>query len=116
MKHRYTRECPRPVYDEKITKWLSKQEDDDNEFGSMSYPVALYNEGFIHRSITGDGFGGYVGICKFLKKLGLVNVLADDATFRGYDAVYAPKAVKTALANREINLQDIPKNDPPKRA
>ncbi|WP_052237754.1 hypothetical protein ACI51Z_13505 [Pectobacterium carotovorum] len=116
MDHRYTRECPRPGYDEKITKWLNEQDDDDNEFGSMPYPVALYHDGFIYRSITGSGLGGYVDVCEFLKELGLVNLLSDDATFRGYDAVFAPKEVKKAIMTHKISLQDIPPNVPRKRS
>ncbi len=113
MEHRYTRDCAKPDYDEKITTWLNKKR--GGGIDSMPYPVALYHDGFIYRSITGSGLGGFVDICEFLKKLGLVNLIADDATFRGYDAVFAPVHVKVSLAQKEINLQDIPRNEIPKR-
>lgn len=109
MEHRYTRECPRPEFDEKITAWLKNKND---EIDSMAYPVAIFHEGFIYRSITGSGLGDYVSISEFLKKQGLVNLLGDMDTFRGYDAVFAPPEVKVALAKGEFKLADIPRNTP----
>lgn len=112
MEHRYTRDdCPRPTYDEKITSWL---EDKENEFPGMSYPIALYYEGFIYRMILAEGFGEYVSACEFLKELGLVNLLADDQSFRGYDAVFATVPVKVAMHKHEFSLNDIPRNKPAK--
>ncbi|EMO4627615.1 hypothetical protein R4Q10_000484 [Enterobacter kobei] len=111
MEHRYTRESERPDYDDKISQWLEQQPEDP--WGSMGYPVALYHNGFIYRSITGSGLGDYVGICEFLKRLGLVNLLPDDGTFRGYDAVFAMPAVKTDIAKGKMKLADIPRNPPP---
>ena len=110
MKHRYTRECPRPAYDEKITEWLSAFDQDD---GMMSYPVAIYHEGFIYRSVTGHGMGDYVSIRKFLGELGLVNLIDDTATFRGYDAVMASPEVKKTMTDGTFRMTDIPKNAPP---
>ncbi|MEL5572203.1 hypothetical protein [Serratia bockelmannii] len=111
MEHRYTRECPRPDYDEKITAWLKKQR---SGIDTMSYPVAIFHEGFIYRSITGSGLGDYVSISEFLKKLGLVNLLGDMDTFRGYDAVYAAPETKAALVQGDFKLADIPRNTPQK--
>ncbi|HHG8599745.1 hypothetical protein [Morganella morganii] len=95
MKHSYTGDHSRPDYDEKITSWLKNKT--EPMFGSMSYPVALYHDGFLYRKITGSGLNEYVSICNFLEKIGLVNLLAPDATFRGYDAVFAIPAVKTEM-------------------
>ncbi|WP_455811919.1 hypothetical protein [Pseudomonas graminis] len=111
MEHRYTRECPRPEYDEKITEWLKKK---TGEVDSVPYPVAIYYGDFIYRSIKGSGLGDYVSICEFLKKLGLVNLLDDTATFRGYDALFASVDVKIALSKGEFKLSDIPRNTPTK--
>ncbi|EAA7569123.1 hypothetical protein S700_004847 [Salmonella enterica subsp. enterica] len=110
MKHRYTRDCPRPVYDDKITDWLNTFDDDD---GMMSYPVAIYHGGYIYRVITGHGMSEYVSIRNFLGEIGLVNLIDDTATFRGYDAVLASPEVKTAMADGTFRMTDIPKNTAP---
>lgn len=55
MEHRYTRECERPDYDDKISQWLEQQPEDPR--GSMGYPVALYYNGFIYRAITDPARG-----------------------------------------------------------
>lgn len=110
MKHRYTRDCARPEYDEKITEWLNTFNVDD---GMMSYPVAVFHEGFIYRMITGHGLGEYSSIRNFLGELGLVNLIDDTATFRGYDAVMASPEVKRAMTNGTFKMTDIPKNTPP---
>ncbi|PHI29228.1 hypothetical protein [Budvicia aquatica] len=109
MEHRYTRDSSRPDYDGKITEWLKEN---DEEVDMMPYPVAIYHDGFIYRSITGGGLGDYVEISEFLSALGLVNIIAPDATFRGYDAVFAIPAIKAAIEKGELNIQDIPKNAP----
>ncbi|HIG8794514.1 TPA: hypothetical protein ACYEOW_000738 [Raoultella terrigena] len=114
MEHRYTRECEQPEYDKKISLWLQRQPEDP--WGSMEYPVAIYHNGFIYRAIIGSGLGDYVSICEFLKKLGLVNLLADDGNFRGYDAVFAIPAVKIDIATGKMKLADIPRNPPPPAA
>lgn len=112
MEHRYTRDCPRPDYDEKITEWLNKQS--RNGCSSMPYPVAIYHGGYIYRCIKGSGLGDYVSICEFLKSLKLVNMIADDATFRGYDAVFSTIPDKVDLLKRKFSLSDIPRNEPAK--
>ncbi|EMH6403710.1 hypothetical protein AB5B87_003218 [Providencia rettgeri] len=112
MEHRYTRDdCPRPEYDEKLTTWLKGKE---NMYPGMSYPIALYHEGYIYRMILAEGLGEYVSACEYLKKLGLVNLLADDQTFRGYDAVFATVPVKVSMHKHEFSLNDIPRNKPAK--
>lgn len=111
MEHRYTRECERPDYDDRISQWLEQQPEDP--WGSMEYPVALYHNGFIYRAITGSGLGDYVSICEFLKRLGLVNLLPDDGMFRGYDAVFAIPTVKADIVKGKMKLADIPRNPPP---
>ncbi|MGT3113695.1 hypothetical protein [Klebsiella pneumoniae] len=110
MKHRYTRDCQRPDYDEKITEWLSTFDLDD---GLMSYPVAIFHGGFIYRVVTGHGLGEYVSIRNFLGELGLVNLIDDTATFRGYDAVLASPEVRKAISDGTFRMADIPKNIPP---
>lgn len=110
MKHRYTRDCPRPEYDARITEWLSTMDEDD---GMTTYPVAVYHDGFIYRVITGHGMSEYASIRNFLGGLGLVNLIDDLASFRGYDAVLAPQEVKSAMANGTFKLADIPRNTPP---
>lgn len=111
MEHRYTRECERPQYDDKISAWLESQAED--LWGAADYPVAIYHNGFIYRAITGSGLGDYVSICEFLKKLGLTNLLTDFQTFRGYDAVFATPEVKSQLVKGGFKLADIPRNPPP---
>ncbi|WP_097741743.1 hypothetical protein [Escherichia coli] len=110
MKHRYTRECERPDYDEKISLWLEGRPRDP--WGAAPYPVALFHNGFIYRAITGSGLGDYVSICEFLKRLGLTNILGDGEVFRGYDAVFALPKVKADIANGKMKLVDIPVNPP----
>lgn len=110
MKHRYTRDCPRPDYDETITEWLNTLDIDD---GMMSYPVAIYHDGYIYRVITGHGMSEYVSIRNFLGEIGLINLIDDAATFRGYDAVMAIPDVKAAMAEGVFRMADIPKNTPP---
>lgn len=110
MKDRYTRECPRPEYDKQITEWVNANGDD---FGMMGYPVAIYHDGFIYRVLTGSGLGEYAAIRGFLGQLGLVNLIDDTASFRGYDAVYASQQIKSEVISGILRMCDIPRNTPP---
>lgn len=88
MKHRYLTETERPEFDQQITEWLSKQ---CAEMDSVSYPIALFHDGYLYRSITCSGMSEYVLTTQFLGSIGLVNALASDATYRGYDALFATR-------------------------
>lgn len=109
MESRYTRDCTRPDYDEKITAWLDEQ---DEGFDSIPYPIAIYHQGFIYRAINASGMGDYVSACEFLMELGLVNLLEATETFRGYDAVFSAVSEKIKLSKGEFRLDDIPRNTP----
>lgn len=85
MKSRYLNENERPSYDLAVTEWLADQEDD---FGGITYKIVLWHQEHLYRSITCAGMAEFVVTTNFLGSLGLVNLLASDATFRGYDAVY----------------------------
>lgn len=41
-------------------------------------------------------------------------MIADDATFRGYDAVFSTIPDKVDLLKRKFSLSDIPRNEPAK--
>lgn len=88
MKHRYLTETERPEFDLKISEWLSNQ---SAEIDSISYTIALFHDGYLYRSITCSGMSEYVLTTQFLGSIGLVNALAPDATYRGYDALFATR-------------------------
>lgn len=87
MKSQYKVEDERPAYDATITEWLSHQNDDND---MMNYCIGLHHAGYIYRSITCRGLGEYVEATTFLNEIGLANALAEDARYKGYDALFAP--------------------------
>ncbi|RNM02385.1 hypothetical protein [Dickeya undicola] len=86
MKHRYLTETEKPGFDDIISNWLAQQ---DDEIDGIPYKIALYHDGYLYRSITCSGLGEYVRASRFLESQGFVNALKAEATYRGYDALFA---------------------------
>ncbi len=89
MEYRYLKNVNQhalPDYDEKISKWLKKQETGITSM--VSYSIVICNENRFYREIICSGFGEYVQTCEFLYSLNMDNVLEGDQTLKGYDAVF----------------------------
>lgn len=108
MDHRYTRECERPEYDEKITEWLDGYE--ARTHNGADYHIALYHNGYIYRSLSPIGLGEFIKTSQFLHELGLVDILGERETFRGYSVVFALPQIKRLRVKGELILTDIPVN------
>ncbi|GEM_PF-1067732 len=111
MDHRYTRECERPEYDEEITKWLDEYR--THPWGGTEYTIAIYHSGFIYRTLYAEGLDSFAAASKFLRSIGLVDILNDLEIFRGYSSVFATPEVRKLRDSGEFNMLDIPRNPPP---
>ncbi|WP_312043012.1 hypothetical protein [Erwinia sp.] len=102
MKDRYLTDITPPPHDQIVSDWLKKQ---SYGIDSISYKIALFHDGFLYRSIICSGMGEYIQTSNFLCSIDLVNALAPDATYRGYDAIYATQQdYKKAFPTRQQPL------------
>lgn len=108
MEHRYTPACGRPDYDEQITRWLDSYE--ARTWNGVVYNIALYHDGYIYRSLCPNGHAELVAVSKFLHGLGLIDILNELETFRGFSSVFAIPEVKRLRAKGEFVLSEIPQN------
>ena len=86
MRTELLNEAAIPPFDAQIVQYVAEK--GESPYGSTEMIVGIGYRGSVYRSITTEGLTEYMGCTDFLHDLGLVDLLENQVSFKGFDSLF----------------------------
>lgn len=98
MRTELLNEAAIPPFDAQIVQYVA--EEGESLYGSTEMVVGIGYRGSVYRSITTEGMTEYMGCIDFLLDLGLVDLLENQVSFKGFDSLFVLPDDKSIATGR----------------